>query len=58
MDKRIAIEGNIALCDYKFEIVVNKTYKSKKKRQEIIDYWKKQYRLEDKKYYLLIIPKI
>lgn len=58
MDKKIAIQGNIALCDYNFEIVMNKIYKSKKNRQEIIDYWKRQYRLEDKKYFLLIIPKI
>jgi hypothetical protein len=58
MDKKIAIQGDITLCDYNFEVVVNKIYKSKKARQEIIDYWEKYYRLQDKKYYLIITPKI
>jgi hypothetical protein len=57
-NRKPAIEGNITLYDYNFEVVVNKIYKSKKARQEIINYWEKYYRLQDKKYYLIITPKI
>lgn len=55
--KPIRIEGYIKLYDQYFNIVTSRTYKSKTDRKRIIEHWKKLYRLEEKKYYLVIEPK-
>jgi hypothetical protein len=51
-------EGFISLYDYDNVFVARKQYRSIKSRNEIIEYWQKLYRLEDKKYILVIAPKI
>jgi hypothetical protein len=51
-------EGFISLYDYDNVFVARKQYRSIKNRNEIIEYWQKLYRLEDKKYILVISPNI
>ena len=51
------IYGTIYLHDFNMNQVCYRLYASKKKRQEILDYWKKLYKLENKDYYIVISPK-
>lgn len=55
---RQSCEGFISLYDYNNVFVARKQYRSIKSRNEIIEYWRKLYRLEDKMYILVISPNI
>jgi hypothetical protein len=48
--------GYIELYNENGEFVVIKKYRSKLKRQSIIDIWKKNYALHNITYYLIIKP--
>jgi hypothetical protein len=49
--------GTIYLHDFNMNQVCYRIYGRKKKRQEILDYWTKLYKLENKDYYIVISPK-
>lgn len=53
---RIRREGYIYLLDYDLNHIDCRKYNTPNGRTKIIDNWKKLYRLEDKKYYILISP--
>lgn len=53
---RFRIEGYIYLLDYDTNQVDCKKYNHPSARNKIIDNWKKLYRLEDKKYFIVISP--
>jgi hypothetical protein len=58
MSKKLSVSGQIYLYDMYSEFVTSKKYRSISDRLVIIDKWKKIYRLEDKKYILVINPDI
>ena len=49
--------GIIFLHDLDMNQVCYRLYASKKKRQEILEYWHRIYKLENKDYYIVISPK-
>lgn len=53
---RIRREGYIYLFDYDLNQIDCKKYKHPSSRSQIIDNWKKLYRLQDKKYCIVISP--
>lgn len=58
MSRKLAVSGQIYLYDMHSEFVTSKRYRSISDRLSIIDKWKRIYRLEDKKYILVINPDI
>jgi hypothetical protein len=49
-------KGYVYLLDFDMTQVAAKKFNSTKMRKDIIEFWKKTYRLEDKSYYLVISP--
>lgn len=48
--------GYIALLDFDMTQVASRKFSSIKNRKEIIAFWNRTYRLEDKSYYIIISP--
>jgi len=48
--------GYVYLLDFDMNQVAAKKFNSIKMRKDIIEFWKKTYRLEEKSYYLVISP--
>ena len=48
--------GYVYLLDFNMTQVAAKKFNSIKMRREIIEFWRKTYRLEEKSYYLIISP--
>jgi hypothetical protein len=48
--------GYIALLDFDMSQVACRKFSSIKDRKEIIAFWNRTYRLEDKSYYIIISP--
>jgi len=48
--------GYIALLDFDMNQVACRKFSSIKDRKEIIAFWNRSYRLEDKSYYIIISP--
>jgi len=55
-NKRFRREGYIYLLDMNSEQVDFRKYKSPRNRTDIVENWKKLYRLEEKKYFIVICP--
>lgn len=53
MKIRIA-KGRISLHDENMELITDKSFYSVKNRKDIIEFWKRSYRLEEKTYYIVI----
>lgn len=56
MSRKLAVSGHIYLYDMHSEFVTSKKYRSISDRTAIIEKWKRIYRLDDKKYILVINP--
>ena len=48
--------GYVYLLDFDMNHVAAKKFNSIKMRKDIIEFWKRTYRLEEKSYYLVISP--
>ena len=48
--------GYVALLDFDMNQVAFRKFSSIKDRKEIISFWNRTYRLEDKSYYIIISP--
>jgi len=49
-------KGYVYLLDFDMTQVAAKKFNSKKMRKDIIEFWNKTYRLDEKSYYLIISP--
>lgn len=49
-------KGYVSLLDFEERLIACKKFNTKKMRKEIISFWNKTYRLEDKSYYIIISP--
>ena len=49
--------GYVTLLDFDMNQVAYKKFSSIKQRKEIIEFWNRTYRLEEKSYYIVISPK-
>jgi len=49
-------KGYVYLLDFDMTQVAAKKFNSIKMRKDIIDFWKRTYRLEEKSYFLVISP--
>ena len=49
-------KGYVALLDFDKNQIASRKFNSIKMRREIIEFWKRTYRLEEKSYYILISP--
>ena len=49
-------KGYVYLLDFDMTQVAAKKFMSIKMRKDIIEFWRKTYRLEEKSYYLIISP--
>jgi hypothetical protein len=58
MQLRDSSTGTISLYDADFDFIRSKRYASIKDRNDIIEYWKKLYKLHGKRYSLVINPDI
>lgn len=58
MNKRQSTSGRILLYDISHTFVTSKVYRGVTNRQKIIADWVRFYRLENRMYYLHIIPDI
>ena len=58
MNKRQSTSGRILLYDVSHTFVTSKVYRGVTNRQKIIADWVRFYRLENRMYYLHIIPDI
>lgn len=58
MNKKQSTNGKISLYSVQKEFVTSKNYKSILERQRVLELWKKMYRLEDKIFYINIIPEL
>lgn len=58
MNKRQSTSGRILLYDVDQTFVTSKIYRGINDRQKIITNWIRFYRLENRKYYINIIPDI
>jgi hypothetical protein len=58
MNKRQSSSGRVLLYDIQNEFVTSKLYGSLNERQKIIQGWIRFYRLENRMYYINIIPNI
>lgn len=52
--KIIIAKGRISLHDENMELITDKSFNSVKNRKDIIEFWKRSYRLEEKTYYIVI----
>jgi|APGre2960657444_1045066.scaffolds.fasta_scaffold295474_2 hypothetical protein len=58
MNKKQSTNGKIILYSAQKEFVTSKNYRSILDRQKVLELWKKMYRLEDKIFYINIIPEL
>jgi len=49
-------KGYVALLDFDKNQIASRKFNSIKMRREIIEFWRRTYRLEEKSYYILISP--
>ena len=52
----VKCEGYVYLLDFEQNQVAARKFRSIKMRKEIIEFWKRTYRLEEKSYYIIIAP--
>lgn len=60
MNKEIKVTksgGGVVLLDANMVQIASRVYSSLKHRKDIIDFWKRSYKLDDKVYCLIISPK-
>jgi hypothetical protein len=58
MNKRQSSSGRVLLYNIQGEFVTSKVYSSVNEREKIIQGWIRFYRLENRMYYITIIPNI
>ena len=58
MNKKQSTNGKISLYSVQKEFITSKNYRSILERQKVLELWKKMYRLEDKIFYINIIPEL
>jgi hypothetical protein len=48
--------GYVALLDFDMNQVAHRRFTSTKQRKDIIEFWNRTYRLDEKSYYIIISP--